>query len=1037
MLNLLKKFTILILCAGLLTIGAVPSMHLLANDSDVKKEAQSTQNSTKETAEEENPTLTQTWQKITKGEWKSLNRADALNIGKSVIGCVGIFATAYIIYKYKLETPVNTNKPPFDTPDNQMPNVLSDIVKNDQYGPEYAKKIADLSNADYMKQLENKGLINLKKQLEKEIQEKSDPNNIDTIKKLIDRRHKTLQKHLKKGNITSKPTSKTDTSIQDKEPEKPKTLYPRAEKSLRWNVKVVKQRGASCGYHAFLNSVLSLHDINEDQANDIINTKFAQQDGSWRASIIQLRKKELVKNYLKRILPTCMYLETEEEQNAWDTAKAEWQDKLDGSFGFLYSLFACAPEKPAKKLNPDEKSALNWMANAYASAFAANETLNILQENPIDLEEQIQHLVNQYIPSISQNNKLAITKFIQKIDFTELTSDIANATDLIKTAQRAAFGSNIETDLFGDNLVTDEMEILKPIILKEYAIEYDAITIIDNTYLLNTDAYQAILTPAKNQMLQHNCKHSFCIRLSDNMYNEKELEELNEVIADKNATQEEKDKAELMRDTITRRLAADTGSTHWISVTLDRVHGNNTYSVKDSMGNDFTNHVVVKQLIEALEQPYTPQKNTSLEKELLDAITAFDAAENKSSSQEKKTSSSNKSQANKTAVLVPSANPGKVASIQTRIQTGSSCAYHALKNADDIIRILQKPQIKTMESNFNFEEIATLIGNNISGIKSEQKVATLFDEDNNSGEWRELIKTRRLQPVLKESIYQKLLRSIPCSNYQTTEYDNQKLAYENKKSDWEKGDQEYRKTHKKPIMPKLPLSDTIDLMIETCFKNIANACATQLINTKVAINLSEGVDLQKTFITDVMGTHKPSYLENTGEERHNICISFLNIDMLRENFGQEITQESALKNADTRELRGNDLDAEELEILLQHDTVIKAGDISVIDRLETSNFVTQNAHAFSEVLPSVQTKMRNDNCMHAFVIRQGFSSGIAEHIQANNGTHWISVILYRVQGKNHYIIADSLSDNKKATALNKNDRSNDPDVTYLIAHLES
>ena len=69
--------------------------------------------------------------------------------------------------------------------------------------------------------------------------------------------------------------------------------------------------------------------------------------------------------------------------------------------------------------------------------------------------------------------------------------------------------------------------------------------------------------------------------------------------------------------------------------------------------------------------------------------------------------------------------------------------------------------------------------------------------------------------------------------------------------------------------------------------------------------------------------------------------------------------------------------------------------------------------------------MLDDNCTHAFLLRSGFAQ--AEDTQAHHSSHWICVVLYRVNGQNYYIIADS---------LNKN-RTNDTDVNLLISQLES
>ena len=52
---------------------------------------------TKET-DKETPTMQETWQKVIDLEWKSLNRADAWNLGKSIGGTLSVFAIMLTLY---------------------------------------------------------------------------------------------------------------------------------------------------------------------------------------------------------------------------------------------------------------------------------------------------------------------------------------------------------------------------------------------------------------------------------------------------------------------------------------------------------------------------------------------------------------------------------------------------------------------------------------------------------------------------------------------------------------------------------------------------------------------------------------------------------------------------------------------------------------------------------------------------------------------------------------------------------------------------
>lgn len=1093
-----KKYITLMLCAAVFNACVVPSADLLAarrpifkkstftptfvkarsTDKSADRSADKTANKTTEETPPKKATMQETWQKVYNFEFKSLNKADAWNIGKATVGALSACVLAYILFNSKPAAGDNPDvRPAPDLPDDQptiiIPEALQDIMNDDQYGPEHKQKIKDICRDDYNKQLEAKNFPNLQDDLVKAINETSTPNP-EFIKDLINGRYNDLQKHIENKNIINaapdadKNKTNTDKDKIKKPTVEPKTLaelYPHAMQATRQNIPVVRQRGASCGYHGVLNSIMSIQGIHENQANDLINAKFTQKNGTWRAPMIQNRKKALVKNYIENTVHKCMLLSTKEEQTAWNTAKAEWNDA-----GWWHKFWNNAPKKPVRRLNAHERRALGRIANAYAHAFVLNENLNILRENPADLENQLQEIIRQDRPHISAEEVQNISQYIQTIDFTELPIEIAHANTLVEQARTYAYGSNLETDLYGDNLNTAELETLKTIALQEYGINDDVITIIDDTSLLNTQAYQDILNPAREQMLETNCRHAFCMRTSRNTnYNEREVEQLMKTINDANATKEAKDKAELRQRAINSTLSADTGATHWISVTLNRVNGQNTYCAKDSMGRDYTEQHNFLQLIEALEKPAIPQPIEIIEqpenKNDTDTTTddqAFAKAlaaditsklKEQNAMTKEQTVITDKDTTNTNAekeVIVqpkPSSNPQKLASIPTLAQIGNSCAHHALKNANDILRMLQKAEIFEMQN--DFEAIATRISKSLCSDASKAKIIALFDEKNCSGEWRELIRPGRLPEALKESIYDKLLRSVPLNDEQTTLYNEQMAQYQLDKSNWDERQKNHDYLEKDPMpqKPKLPYSTLIDTIlvrptststVKNYLSNIANACTTQLTNTDNTIILREDVRLEE-ILMDVMREHAPSSLQND-EENYNQCITFLSPAELRKNFGEEITIQTATKgnNPQARKLLGNDLSDEELQHLLDNGNVEHARNISIIARIETSEFVAGNSYALSDALPLVKTKMMNDSCSHAFLLRSGLVN--VEDGAAHQGTHWICVVLYRVNGQNHYIIADSLANKKsdsKTTLLNKNDRTNDDDVTFLIGQLEA
>jgi len=1115
MINRLKKFITLMLCASLLNACILPSVTIWAAKPTVSKKQQVKPSEPKvDVQEEENPTMQESWQKVINLEWKELNKADAWNIGKTVGGTLSAAIIAYALFKFK---PTSGTEPQVDpiknTPGDKPIIIIPEALKNitdGTYGPEYTQKIQAICNNNHMKQLEDKGLINLQDQLIKEIKQTDNPTE-ERIKELIDRHHNVLQKHLEKKTIIDSPSTENK-----KQEEKPKPLYSLAKQTNRQNVAVVRQAGASCGYHAMLNSILPLVDGAENQANEIINTKFAQKDSIWRARMIQSRKERLVKNYIQKLMHTCMLLNTEEEQDEWNNAKAEWNDKISGSFGWFYRIFNSHPKKPMRKLNDDQRRALSCIANAYAHAFILDENLNILQENAVDLETQLQHIIRQDRPHMPLQEVENTSRCIMQImDLTELPIEIAHATGLIKHAVSCASGSNLETDLYGDNLNTEEMEALKAFILAEYAIDGDTITIIDNTNVLNTQAYQDILTPAKEQMHQDNCIHSFCIRTSAaGVYNEREVEQLTTIVTNANntmntmaeeilalqatvnsdtanadqkkqaevtlqekrtaleETEKTKNSAESRQSTINERLSADTGATHWICVTLDRKNGQNAYLTKDSMGCDYTNQHNVLQLIEALEQPYAPQHieilepqndsaiddstsnnnatpqapiiennhNASTNNDTLNITQELkDFLDNAITNTNKEVATTDKNTTNTNAkkeiITIPLRPTTEIPTLE---QTGNSCAYHALKNGDDLLDILKKPVIEVLHN--DFETIITRIGSNLCCLRSTEKVTTLFNEKNNSGEWREIIRKERAIPTLKACIKEKLLQSVPLTTAQQIVWDKELKKYETDLQIWnderimwgEELLREYCNFHPKPNSPNKPKSSDINKLIEQDFNDIAHACAKQLVETKEPIILVEKAILQELLV-NIVHNNSPTILPR---ENYIQCTELLNADELEKNFGNAMTEDTLLANAPNRNelIIVNNLSDEELGILIEKDkdkalenkTLKHALDISIITGMEEPAFVY-------DVLPSIKAKMQSPKCLHAFVMRSGFSKKINnfddEKTQANNGTHWICIVLYRVNNENYYIIADSYKGDKFKTQLAA-------DVKALIAMLK-
>lgn len=399
-------------------------------------------------------------------------------------------------------------------------------------------------------------------------------------------------------------------------------------------------------------------------------------------------------------------------------------------------------------------------------------------------------------------------------------------------------------------------------------------------------------------------------------------------------------------------------------------------------------------------------------------------------------------------IVIPLPDPQKEALIQTLAQSGNSCAYHALKNATDLLKILAHQKIKDLENNFNFEATIKLIGNNLCRQNSIDKVNKLFNEKNNSGEWREIIRERRTIPALKPCIKEKLLQSVPRLDAQQIDWENAVAAwekvikeeYEPALKTWNDGlisfgkelSGEYCKHNPKPqraIKPILPLSTLIEGTVDQRFNNIAQACASQLANTNVSIALpSENIDLQDLLV-DIIRRSNPSLLNAEGiEENYRQCIALLNPALLKQNFGNEIDQNELLSNSPRRNelIKVNDLSDDELERLIENGKINNAADISIV--INSEQFMLNE-------LPAIKIKMdTHDTCAHAFIMRSGFSKIIRtlqdERRQANTGTHWICVVLYRVNRENHYIIADSFKGDKFNAQLRQ-------DIDTLIAQLDS
>lgn len=320
----------------------------------------------------------------------------------------------------------------------------------------------------------------------------------------------------------------------------------KSTKTLRQNIPVIQQgANASCGYHSLLNSILSLPGVNKDAKKEI-NIKFAQENGTWRAVIIERRKKELVKNYIRNLLLKYMPRNTNEE------------------------------------LTNDEREALNNISKAYADAYCLDKNLNILQEDAKNIPAQLENILVKHCPQINslchaehdkQRTYLDNCKAcIQIINFNKLRTEIVHANMLMQQACASASVS----DLHGDDLDSFEMNVLKDLALEEYPIIKDNITIIDDTDHLDEEAYQNIILESVNkQILKPNCTHSFCLCTNDNVNRKQQpLQQLHD----------------------------NTKSTHWTSVTLERKNGQNNYLFKDSMGRDYSNHHNVTQLIAVLEQ---------------------------------------------------------------------------------------------------------------------------------------------------------------------------------------------------------------------------------------------------------------------------------------------------------------------------------------------------------------------------------------------------------------------------------------------------
>lgn len=1089
-----------------------------------------------ETSDEENPTIQDTWQKLKNFEWKELNRADAWNIAKVAGGAgLSIAVTYAFLYKSKPSdnNPNQGHKPnmPDDKPNAipTIPSALQLLINNDQYEPEYKQKIQDLCNNDYRKQLQKNGLIDLRNQLIQEIGQTSNPTP-DNIKHLIERHHNVLQKHLENGKIIKQEVATTNhcsdankTTASTNTPEEentPKSEYPFAEQAQKNNaltdVTVPRQKGLLCAIHALYDGNYINEKFTEDNATTITNlnnlpllaehisqeranANFATYCDNWTNHTGRKRKADTSEKYISHQLHRCTPL-TQEEQ-------AE-------NSGFLNYLLRIVSGSPLHTLTSKERNSCNLIASIMKDIIAHNDNpQDILlwhdseNINLEDLYNNILNLAQQSHRNLDDVQKNDLRAFINALDTAQLKIYFNGTLAIDETQAKNhvySYHPHLSTDFTGENLDSDELNILIKQMGKDYS--YLQIRVYDNedkyiktdfildafnandpdTEIYNLNGKISIIqdtalitpngaTPEEEYMKAMIKNQTYQLNLLDTYDGN--------IIA---VIKHQMNQCNKFVHTFMIRLGAvkvgSASSTHWISVTLVRCNNKNHYFMTDSMNTQYANsenlQLNIKQLINAIEQPYVPhlieqvenvdntdnttssssttdndasntpvvidenKKMSAIDQEFLNALN--DMGINNAFNAQSPTQTLDQNPTN-TTPLTPSTDSAKLASISTIAQRGSSCAYHALNNANTILQLINEGIPAD-----NFEDTATYISNALCTDTFKANITALFNEieEQNPGEWRHIIRTKRLPDALKESIFNKLLQSIPRTQEQITQYDEEMAKYQLNKINWDerKNKRGYRSEDPMPYEPKLPLSIAVNGNVRACLRNIAQTCATQLISTNNTINLADEANLQDILI-NVIRTTNAALLENSGEIDHNNAIALLDADELTKNFGKEITIATAMKNNNqqTREIIGDDLDADELQLLFDNANIENARNISIIARAQASAFAGVNSHALADVIDIVKAKIASsDTCAHAFLIRSGFSKEVNdlqdEMNQSNHGTHWICVVLYRINGHNHYIIADSLTSEKANTtntALNKNNRTADIDVNYLIAMLES
>ncbi len=1120
MFNRLKKFISLLLCAALLNACVLPSATIFAaRPSITKKQAKpvAPKAEEKEDSDEENPTISESWQKVVNLEWKDLTKADGWNIVKSAGGSLFTLAVAYKIFKSTSATDTSpiidpTNNMPGDQP--TIPVTLQNIINDNQYEPEYQQKIEDICNNGYRKQLQKKGLPDLQNHLIKEIAQTSNPAP-ENIKNLIDLNYNVLQKHLEKKEIikeeptdslsTDKAIEKKATTAITKEKEKPKSLYPFAEQAQKNNaladVTVPYQEGLLCAIHAlhdgnYINekfiqidddtlreNLNNLPLLSEQISQERINAHgdFNRHCQAWTSQTRRARKADANEKYISHQLHRCMTL-TEEEQGT-----------QSGFFNYILSLINGSP---LHRLTPQERNSRDLIASISKEVIAQNNNpQDIVLWNDgdnIDLEELYNNILNlahqchRHLDDIQKANLLA---FINSLDTAKLKINFNGTLMVDETRAKnhvRSYYPHLSTDFTGENLDSDELEILIEQLEKSYAFALHVdgpednrhpYRVIDafNPYNPETEIYnlngKISIIQDTARIVPNNSQEHMKAMIGNQKYQFNLLDnEDGSIIA---VIKHQMSQCNQFVHTFMLRLGAvkvgSASSTHWISVTLVRFNSENHYFITDSMNTEYANksnlQLNIKQLIDALEQPDGPQMeqaedfdvinneetsnnglitdnnlltnadNTNFNDTMRATVTQAltNALNNINKSNSKKNGMSTSKEITNTISQKKINTIRPTALIPTLEQIDNSCGYHSLKNGDDLLDILKKPEIEILDS---FKDIITRIGNTLCCPKSTEKVINLFDEVNNTGTWREIIRKKRAIPVLKACIKEKLLKSVPLTENQQIAWDNELEEYKTTLNNWNnelnRWDKklllEFYQFYPKPEELNKPKSGNINMLIEKDFNDIAHACAKQLAENDEPIILGEKSILHDLLV-NIVQNNSPSILIR---ENYNQCTEILNADELKNNFGDAMTIETLLKNApNENELKTViNLSDEELQLLLisENDRTLKhADDISIITSREEPEFV-------SEVLPFIKAKMKSPRCLHAFIMRSGFSIAINnfcdEKNQSNNGTHWICVVLCRINNENYYIVTDSFKGDIFTAQITA-------DVRTLIAILES